>query len=698
MSADPEGRLRQAEESLRLFTSAVDTIPLGVTITDTGGKILYANAAEAAMHGYPVEELIGRDARVFSPNRLWRPMSKEQVREMRRWRRESVNVAQDGRLIHVQLTSNAVKDDAGEPIAVVTVSEEITDRKNTAEALRQSEERYEIAARVVSDGLWEWDLRSKEMTFSARWKEMLGYGAFEIGNDPEEWWSRVHPDDLDSLKMVIADHIAGLDPLFESEHRLLHRDGSYRWFAWRGLAVLNTEGIAYRLAGSLTDITARKVAEERLRQSAFYDEVTHLPNRALLVDRLTRCINRAKRRSDYEFAVVMFDLDRFKNINDSLGHSLGDQLLVAIARRLERNVRPGDTLARLGGDEFAMLLDDVGSIEDATRVAERIQHELKQSFNLAGHEVFVSASIGISSSSAGYSYERPEELLRDADTAMYRAKAGGKSRHEHFDASMHARAVSLLQMENDLRRAVERQEFEVHYQPIVSLRSGRISGFEALIRWRHPERGLVSPEDFIPLAEETGLIVPIGSWVLRESCRQMRTLASHLPEGGLLSVSVNLSAKQFRDRNLIDQIGRTLREVDFEGSRLKLEITESVIMENSEAATAMLHALRALNVQLHIDDFGTGYSSLSYLHRFPIDSLKIDRSFVSRMGADDHFVRTIVTLAHSLDMEVMAEGVETVEQLSHLRALSCDSGQGHFFSRPVPGREAYELVASGPSW
>jgi PAS domain S-box-containing protein len=647
MSADPEGRLRQAEESLRLFTAAVDTIPLGVTITDTAGKIVYANAAEAAMHGYPVEELIGRDARVFSPNRLWRPMSKEQVREMRRWRRESVNVAQDGRLIHVLLTSNAVKDDGGEPVAVVTVSEEITERKSAIEALRQSEERYEIAARVVSDGLWEWDLRSKEMTFSARWKEMLGYTAFEIGNDPEEWWSRVHPDDLDSLKMVIADHIAGLDPLFESEHRLRHRDGSYRWFAWRGLAVMNAEGIAYRLAGSLTDITARKVAEERPRQSAFYDEVTHLPNRALLVDRLTRCINRAKRRSDYE---------------------------------------------------FAMLLDDVGSVEDATRVAERIQHELLQSFNLAGHEVFVSASIGISSSSAGYSYERPEELLRDADTAMYRAKAGGKSRHEHFDASMHARAVSLLQMENDLRRAVERSEFEVHYQPIVSLKSGRISGFEALIRWRHPERGLISPEDFIPLAEETGLIVPIGSWVLRESCRQMRTLASHLPEGGLLSVSVNLSAKQFRDRNLIDQIGRTLREVDFEGSRLKLEITESVIMENSEAATAMLHALRALNVQLHIDDFGTGYSSLSYLHRFPIDSLKIDRSFVSRMGADDHFVRTIVQLAHSLDMEVMAEGVETVEQLAQLRALRCDSGQGHFFSRPVPGQEAYELVASGPSW
>lgn len=691
------------EELHGFLAGVVETIPLGVTISDIAGKILYANAAEARMHGYPVEELLGKDVRIFSPNKKWSPMSGSQLRRMKRWTRESVNVSQDGRLIPVLLTSNALRDHEGRPVAILTISEEITERKRQDEALRQSEERYDIASRVVSDGLWDWDLKTNEIHFSRRWKGMLGFAEDEIGEYPYEWWDRVHPEDQEGLKTEIADHIEGLSPLFTSEHRILHKDGKYRWFACRGLAVRDPSGIAYRVAGSQTDITARKIAEERLQHDAFYDGLTGLPNRALLVDRLARSLARARRHPTYRFAVLLLDVDRFKNVMDGMGQAAGDELLVGLARRLERAVRPGDTFARLGGDEFAMLADDIKDADDATIVAERIQSELAHPFQLLGQEVFTTASVGIALN--GPSHERPEDLLRDADTAMYRAKARGKARHEVFEATMHARVVHLLELESDLRRALERQELRLQYQPIISLITGRITGIEALLRWQHPKRGLVRPDDFIPLAEETGLIVPIGNWALRQACLQIRELAAieknvlHADDPPL-AVSVNLSAKQLTGGRLLDEIRSALAEADVPGHRLKLEITESVLMENAESAAAMLKNLRELDVQLHIDDFGTGYSSLSYLHHFPIDSLKIDQSFVKRMGkADDaEIVRTIVSLAHSLDMEVLAEGVETSDQLSRLRALKCDSGQGNFFSHPLDPSDVLELVSAGPRW
>ncbi|MGI8654969.1 MAG: putative bifunctional diguanylate cyclase/phosphodiesterase [Pyrinomonadaceae bacterium] len=438
---------------------------------------------------------------------------------------------------------------------------------------------------------------------------------------------------------------------------------------------------------------ALQESKEKFRHAAFHDALTGLPNRVLLTDHLKLAIERARRREDHLFAVLFLDLDRFKNINDSLGHNIGDQLLIAIARRVENCLRPMDTVARLGGDEFAILLDGLENSEAAVHIAERIQESLTQPYNLSGHEVYTSTSIGITLSTTNY--EHPENLLRDADTAMYRAKENGKARYELFDTVMHARAVALLKLENDLRRAVERQEFEVYYQPIIRLETSEISGFEALLRWNHPERGFVSPTEFIPLAEETGLITEIGQWVLRKACEQMQEWQWLVPATRPLTVAVNLSSKQFKQSDIIEQIKKTLRETNCDPRSLKLEITESAVMENAEAATQMLTQLRDLGVQLSIDDFGTGYSSLSYLHRFPVTTLKIDRSFIGRMGAGDEnseIVRTIMTLAGNLGMDVVAEGVETEEQLTQLTALKCEYGQGYLFSKPVDAAAAQELL------
>jgi diguanylate cyclase (GGDEF)-like protein/PAS domain S-box-containing protein len=542
-------------------------------------------------------------------------------------------------------------------------------------------------------------LGADRIYYSPRWKLMLGFDEQDIPAQPAAWFERVHPEDIERVRAAIAAHLDGTNEFFENEYRMLHKNGSWRWVMCRGLAVRDENGRATRMAGSQSDVTHRKLAEEQLAHRAFYDPLTNLPNRALFIDRLRQALRRSSRRKEHLFAVLFLDVDRFKMVNDSLGHMAGDRLLVMIARRLELSLRPGDTVARLGGDEFTVLLDDIRDVSDATRVADRIQRELEMPFNVGGQELFTSASIGIALSATGY--DKPEDILRDADTAMYKAKSHGKARHELFDKGMHERAVTLLVMEADLRRAIERSELRVHYQPIVSLDTGRIAGVEALARWQHPSRGLVSPAEFIPMAEETGLILPIGRWVLHEACRQMALWRDQLGLDYPLEVAVNLSGRQLSLTDLVGQIAEVLRETGLEPSRLRLEITESVVMERPEVVSTMLQELRQLGVKLSIDDFGTGYSSLAYLQRFPADTLKIDRSFVSPMGnlgENSEIARTIVTIGHNLGMRVVAEGVETAEQLAHLRGLSCEGAQGFFISKPLPGEEAAALISQRKAW
>jgi diguanylate cyclase (GGDEF)-like protein len=439
-------------------------------------------------------------------------------------------------------------------------------------------------------------------------------------------------------------------------------------------------------------------SKDHFRHAAFHDALTNLPNRALLSENLKFVLERTKQHEDYQFAVLFLDVDRFKNVNDSLGHSIGDQLLIAIARRLESCSRQVDVVARLGGDEFAILLDAISGPEQAIAMAQRIQETLQSPFNLSGAEVFTTASIGIALSSTGY--DHCENILRDADTAMYRAKAQGKACYEVFDKGMHTRAVSLLQMENDLRRALEREELCVYYQPIVSLENGQLAGFEALIRWQHPERGFISPSEFIPLAEETGMIVPLGLWILRRACQQLYQWQSQSSTNRSLFMSVNLSAKQVAQADLVLQISQVLEETHIDPSHLKLEITESAVMD-AEVAVQLLMRLKALGVQLSIDDFGTGYSSLGYLHKFPLDTLKIDRSFVVGVGEaseDNEIVRTVVSLAENMGMDVVAEGVETVGHLTQLRELRCQYGQGYLFSRPASAESITQWICGKPHW
>ncbi len=581
-----------------------------------------------------------------------------------------------------------VKSGDNEALSIIR---DITERKRTEKALRKSEELYALASLAANDGLWDWDLVTKEIHFSARWKLLLGYGEDEVGNDIEEWFSRVHPEDVEQVKLEINSHIEGLSSHFQNEHRMLHKDGNYRWMLSRGIAVKNEGGKAYRMAGSQTDISARKLAEEQLLHDAFHDALTGLPNRALFMDRLGHALKRTQRAKDYVCAVLFLDLDRFKVVNDSLGHTTGDELLIETARRLEKCIRPADTVARLGGDEFVMLIEDIKDAENAKLVAERVQQIFTSSFFLNGSEIFITASIGIALGSVDY--QHADDVLRDADITMYQAKMLGKARYEVFDPSMRLQAVAVLHLENDLRIAMEKKEFLIHYQPIVALEDRKIIGLEALLRWQHPHRGLIPPLEFIPLAEETGLIIPIGEWVLRTACSQLRMW---IDEGiKPLRMAINISTIQLKDPGFAGMVMGVVKETGINPEALYLEITESVLMEQSGSTMKTLYTLKSFGIRICLDDFGTGYSSLNYLQNLPIDVLKIDRSFINKLVSDEEqgkIVETILMLGNNLGLDVIAEGIETDEQLVKLQTIHCRKGQGFYFSKPIEGSVVRSLL------
>jgi diguanylate cyclase (GGDEF)-like protein/PAS domain S-box-containing protein len=685
--------VKRVEDALRHMEHAVETMQLGVTVTDLKGRIVFTNPADAALHGYKPEELVGKDVRLFSTHEQAKPMGKRQIEAMKRWRRDTMNVRKDGTEFPVHLMSDVVRDASGDAIGIVTTCEDVTQRKKAERALQESEERYALAVRGANDGLWDWNLETSEVYYSQRWKAMLGFEDADVDNTPSAWLDRVHKDDLPIVKAELEAHRADRSSHFENEHRILHKDGTYRWVLARGIAERNPDGKPYRIAGSLTDIAQRKTVEEQLAQEALYDSLTDLPNRAFLTDLLNRSFRRTKRRKDYVFAILFVDLDRFKVVNDSLGHAAGDKLLIEVAQRIKGSVRPGDVVARLGGDEFLVLLDDLKDSRDTTRVAERILEGLLKPIELSGREVFTTASIGIAVSQE--TLDGPEHLIRHADSAMYRAKARGKARYEIFDLAMHERAVNLLQLETDIRAAVEKKQFRLVYLPVVNIATERIAGFEALVRWEHPERGLVSPAAFVPLAEETGLIVPLGKWIMEEACRQMAEWVKAYPELKTLTMSVNLAAKQLRQPDLLEQVEEAITTSGLATDRFKLEIAEPVLMDDPESNLQIVAQLRELGVLVQVDDFGTGSSSLAYLNRFRVDTLKIDRSFISQVGVPGEkaaVVQAMITLANQLGIKVIAEGVETPQQSEKLVGLQCEQAQGYLFSQPLTAEAAGKLL------
>jgi diguanylate cyclase (GGDEF)-like protein/PAS domain S-box-containing protein len=579
----------------------------------------------------------------------------------------------------------------GEVSSVTKIAIDITDRKRAEAALRLSEERYSLAARGANDGIWDWDLQTNRIYYSQRWKQMLGYSEGSISVSPDEWLGRIHPEDVKYVREDIATYLRGSIPQLISEHRIMHHNGSYRWFLVRGVSVSKDGGKSNRLAGSMTDITARMVTEERLRHDSMHDLLTNLSNRIYFTSQLQRTIDLSRRHGEYMAAILFIDVDRFKVINESLGHSSGDQLLVNIARRLETCIRPEDTVARFGGDEFCILLEEIKGINDATRVANRVQEKLFEPFDLQGNEVVVTASIGINLVTIGY--DRAEDLIRDAEMAMYGAKSNGRARYQIFDKEMHAHSLAMFKLEAELRGAEERHEFQIYYQPIYSSNTGVVTCVEALLRWIHPERGLIYPDFFIPLAEEIGVIVPLGEWVLRQACKQICEWREMGMPG--MRVAVNISARQLQDPNFPVVVKSALADSSVPGTCLQLEITESAAMQDFNMSVNALNELIQLGVRISLDDLGMRYSSLDYLKRFPIDTIKIDKSFVWDItdNPDDAAIASaIISVAHILKLNVVGEGVETKQQLEFLLRNNCDEIQGHFYSQAQSGADITLLL------
>lgn len=562
------------------------------------------------------------------------------------------------------------------------------ERNRTESALRESEERYALAAQGSNEGLWDWNLKTGEVFYSSRWKSILGYDEEDVCDTIDDCLSKVHPLDYDRTKQAINDHIEGKSPYFAVEHRIQRKDGCYIWVLNRGMAVRDEQGVATRLAGSQTDISDRKAVEQQLYYDATHDPLTSMLNRTSFIAKLAAFVRVAQTGKGRMFAVLFIDLDRFKILNDSRGHNVGDKMLATTAKRIQSCLQEGDSVARLGGDEFAVLIT---SADDEQAVLETVNHmldEVATPMILDGQTAFTTASIGVVFSSP--EYISGEHMLRDADTAMYRAKEEGKASFKVFDSDMHDHAVHMMQLETDMRKALENDEFEIYYQPIHNLKSRKVTGLEALLRWNHPVKGLIMPDEFIAMAEETGLIIPIGNQVIKKVCQQYKVWqADGIPVRDM-KININISSKQFSSKDFLDQVLAVTSAESLVSDFIVLEITETALIENVDFANENLSRLRSAGIQVYMDDFGTGYSSLSYLHRFQIDGLKIDRSFVTNMYRQHEnmeIIKTIISLAHSLKMKITAEGIETDEQLLGLGSLRCEFGQGFYLSEPMPASE-----------
>ncbi len=686
----------QADALIHFQAQLLNAVGQAVVATTVDGAIVYWNRAAEQLYGWSADEVLGRPVAEIIPGGAGRePTGRlERLRAAGTWSGELRVRHRGGSTLAVLVTDSVVRDADGGVLGIVSVAVDISERRRAEEALQASERRLRALLQHSSDIVAVLDSQGIVRYISPSVEAIMGYPVDEVLG--RSGLRALREEDADRLRALIADLGAkpGSSQTIAVQQR--HRDGSWRHLEAVVTNLLHEPGVR-GIVVNARDVTERVRYEEQLAHRAFHDELTGLPNRALFMDRLSQALSQVESEAGaVALGVFCIDLDGFKLVNNSLGHGAGDMLLAAVARRLARYVRPSDTLARLSGDEFAVLTKGVAQEPDAYLLAQQVVEALRRPFDLNGQEVFVTASVGFTLTADRSGTVRPEDLLREAELALQQAKRQGKASAAAFRPSMGAWASARLRLEADLRRAIERGQLRVYYQPEVELRTSRVVGVEALVRWQHPERGLISPAEFVSLAEDTGLILPIGRWVLEEACRQGRQWLVHRGRGEPpLVISVNLSARQFAQPDLVDQVRQALQTTGLPAAHLRLEITESAVMADAEPAVRTLQALKELGVGLAIDDFGTGYSSLSYLRRFPVDTLKIDRSFVHALGKDKHatvIVSAVVVLAHTLGLAVTAEGVETAEQLARLCAVGCDRAQGFYFSPPVPASTVEEVL------
>ncbi|MBZ5697023.1 MAG: EAL domain-containing protein [Acidobacteriia bacterium] len=686
---------------IELQATALEATANAVVITDQTGTVIWVNSAFERLTGYTNAEIAGQSTRVLKSGQNLRVLYEEMWRTIlggRVWRGELINRRKDGSLYDEEMTITPVQNSRGEITHYVAIKLDISERKQAEAKHLLLTERLSLATEVAKVGVWEWDLASNMFTWDAMMFEIYGFPAI-VPLPYEKWSGVVFPEDLPaveaSLRKVIEEKGQG-----SAEFRITRADGAVRNISGVERIVLDEHANVIRVIGVNMDVTERRVAEETLRNSeahltyaSQHDFLTGLPNRMLLNDRVSQAITLAPRHKK-KIAILFLDLDGFKHINDSLGHPFGDKLLQSVAKRLVGCVRFSDTVSRQGGDEFVVLLSEVEHAEDAAITARRMLQLVAEAHSIDHHDLHITTSIGVSV----YPDDGldAETLIKNADTAMYQAKENGRQSYQFFKPAMNVRAVERQSMEENLRRALERKEFELLYQPKVNLRTGEITGAEALIRWTHPIQGLVSPAQFITVAEDCGLILPIGNWVLREACKQARAwIDAGLPQA---TMAVNISAMEFRQENFLEGVFTILKDTGLDPRSLELELTESVLMKRAESTESILKTLRARGVQLAVDDFGTGYSSLSYLRKFPVDSLKIDQSFVWQItNAPDEttIVTAIIGMGRSLKLRVVAEGVETQDELAFLQAHQCDEAQGYYFSPPVPPQQFAKLLETG---